>query len=94
VKRREHLRHDEDGFRVRPEERARHPAVRVRRLAEVRDVPLDARQVLEVGRGREEEKVDALGLHPLAEATPPLVVVEHHGSLSVTPGSVTRPIYG
>ena len=41
-------------------------------LAEVRDLPLDAGQVLEVGRRREEEDVDALRLQALAEPPAPL----------------------
>ncbi len=41
-------------------------------LAEVRDLPLDAGEVLEVGRRREKEDVDALRLHALAEPPPPL----------------------
>ena len=58
--------------------RARDPAVRVRRLAEVRHLPLDAGEVLEIGRRREEERVDAFRLHALAQARAPRCVVEHH----------------
>ena len=71
------------GSRFGREERSRHPAVRVRGLAEVRDLPLDAGEVLEVGRRREEEDVDALRLHPLGQPPLPLRVVEHAASLSV-----------
>src|SRR4029077_11487312 len=49
---------------------------------------LDARQVLEIGSGREEEKVDASGLHPLPEPSPPLAVVEHHVTISL--GATSR----
>ena len=38
---------------------------------------LDAREVLEIGRRREEEEVDAGLAHPLGEPAPPLRVVEH-----------------
>ena len=79
VERGEHPREDEDRLRVRVEERSADPAVRVRDLAEVRDLPLDAGQVLEVGGRREEERVDALLLHALCEAPPALGVIEHSG---------------
>ena len=79
VERREHAREDEHGVRPRDEERARDPAARVRRLAEVRDLALDARQVLEVGRRCEEEGVDALRFHSLRQAVLPLRIVEHDG---------------
>ena len=75
----EHAREDEDGVGARAEEGARDPAVRIRGLAEVRDLPLDARQVLEVGRRREEEDVDVLRLHPFGQAPLPFRVVEHRG---------------
>jgi hypothetical protein len=55
--------------------------VRVRNLAEVRDLPIDAGEVFEIGRRREEEDVDTLGLHALAEPPAPLRVVEHHETL-------------
>src|SRR6185437_7102672 len=47
----EHAREEEDGVALRREEGSRHPAVRVRGLTEVRDLPLDTREVLQVGRG-------------------------------------------
>ena len=65
VEQREHPRQHEHRVGAGPEERAGHPAVRVRGLAEVRDVALDPGQVLEIGRRGEEERVDALGLEPL-----------------------------
>jgi len=67
IERGEHAWQHEDRIGVRPEERARDPAVGVRDFAKVRDVPLDAGQVLEVRRGSEEENVDAFGFHALAE---------------------------
>src|SRR5207302_2426332 len=77
VERGEHPREHEYRIGAGPEERAGDPAVGVGRLAEARDVALDAAQVLEVGRRREEERVDALGLHPRGEPPPALLVVEH-----------------
>ena len=59
VERGEHARKEEDRVASGAEEGARDPAVRVRGLAEVRDLPLDAGQVLEVGGRSEEERVDA-----------------------------------
>ena len=83
VEGREHAREDEDGLGAGPEEGARDPAVRVRGLAEVRDLPLDAGQVLEVGRRREEERVDALGLQRSRRGGRRRSrVVEHHQTLS------------
>ncbi len=77
VEEREHARQDEHRVLAGPEECAGHPAVGVGRLAEVRDVALDAGQVLEVGGRREEQRVDALGLEPLRQPAAALCVVEH-----------------
>ena len=82
VERGEHAREEEDGVAPGAEERAGDPAVSVRRLAEVRDLPLDAGQVLQVGRRREEERVDALLLEPLGEALLARGVVEHGRDVS------------
>ena len=79
----EHAREEEDGFALRREEGSRHPAVRIRGLTEVRDLPLDAREVLEVGRRREKEDVDILSFHPRGQPSLPFRVVEHAASLSV-----------
>ena len=46
-------------------------------LAEVRNLPLDASQVLEVCRRRQEEDVDVLRFHPLGQASLPCRIVEH-----------------
>ena len=59
VERGEHARKQEDRVASGAEEGARDPAVRVGGFAEVRDLPLDAGQVLEVGGRSEEERVDA-----------------------------------
>ena len=77
IERDEHAREDEDGLRAAGEERAGDPAARVGRFAEVRDLPLDPGQVLEIGRRREEEDVDALRLHPFGQPSLPFRVVEH-----------------
>jgi len=79
----EHAREEEDGVALRREEGSRHPAVRVRGLTEVRDLPLDTREVLQVGRGREKEDVDILSFHARGQPPLPLRVVEHAASLSV-----------
>jgi len=79
----EHAREEEDGVALRREEGSRHPAVRVRGLTEVRDLPLDTREVLEVGRRREKEDVDILSFHARGQPPLPLRVVEHAASLSV-----------
>src|SRR6476619_2623155 len=71
VERMEHAREEEDGLALRTKDRAGHPAVGVRRLAEARDLALDACQVLQVGRRREEERVDALLLELLRESCLP-----------------------
>src|SRR5439155_4439332 len=49
--------------------------------AKVRDLPLDAGQVLEIGRRREEEDIDTLRVHALAEPPAPLREVAHHETL-------------
>ena len=45
----EHARQHEDRIRAATEERACHPAVRIRHLAEARDLPLDAGEIFEIG---------------------------------------------
>jgi hypothetical protein len=72
-----HAREQEHRLATGTEERARDPVVRLRALAEGRDLALEPGQVLEVGRGRQEEEVDPALLHPLVEAPPALAVVEH-----------------
>ena len=81
LEQRHHPRQDEDGVPPGPEEGSRDPAVRVLRLAERRDRAFDAGEVLEVGRGRQEEEIDAGLAHPLVEPPPPVCVVEHRTSL-------------
>ena len=81
VERRDHAREHVGRLLVGAEERARHPAVRVRALAEERDSAPDAGQVFEVGREAEEEQVDVLRAHPLREPRTTLRVVEHRPSL-------------
>ena len=81
VEQRHHPRQDENGLPLGPEERSRDPAVRVLRLAERRDHALDAREVLEIGRRREEEEIDPGPAHLLGEPAPPVRVVEHAPSL-------------
>ena len=81
VEQRHHPRQHEDRLAVGAEEGARDPAVRVLRLAEGRDHPLDAGEVLEIRGRREEEQVDAGLAHPLGEPPPPLGVVEHAAEL-------------
>ena len=73
----EHAWKEEDRVASGTEERARDPAVRVGSFAEVRDLPLDAGQVLEVGGRSEEERVDACVLEPLGETPLAGGVVEH-----------------
>src|SRR5207248_9816783 len=82
VEGREHPWQHEDRVRAHAEERSGHPAVRVRDLAEVRDLAGNARQVLEVGRGREEQRVDTLGGEALVEATATGGEVEHGATVS------------
>ena len=82
VERGEHAREEEDRVASGTEERAGDPAVRVATLAEVRDLPLDAGQVLEVGGRSEEERVDALLLEPLGETPLARGVVEHAADAS------------
>ena len=77
IERGEHAREDEDGLRAADEERAGDPAARVRRLAEVRDLPFDPGEVFEVGRRREEKHVDTLRFHPFGQTSLPVRVVEH-----------------
>jgi len=77
IERGDHARKDENGIRVGPEERTGHPTVRVRALTEAGDLSLDAGQVLEVRGGREEEDVDGVFAHSLAETAPSLRVIEH-----------------
>ena len=72
-----HARQDEDRIRVRPEEPARHPAVRVGALSEERDPALDPGEVLEIAREPDEEEVDALLAHACGEAALPSCMVEH-----------------
>ena len=86
IERREHPRQHEHRLRAGPEEGARDPTVCVERLAEARHGPLDSGQILEVGRGAEEERGDALGLEALPEPAPAGCVVEHRASL----GSAAR----
>src|SRR5207245_3588534 len=69
------------GLDAWPEKRTPYPAVGGRGLAEVRDVPLDAGQVLEVGGRCEEEEVDSVRLHRLAHPPSSFGVVEHRASL-------------
>jgi uncharacterized repeat protein (TIGR04076 family) len=51
--------------------------VRILNLAEHRDRPLDAREVLEVGGWLEEKQIHAALAHALGKAPTPLRVVEH-----------------
>ena len=88
VERREHPRQHEHGLGAGPEEGAGDPPVRVERLAEARHGPLDAGQVLEIGRRAEEERRDAFGLEALPEPAPPGGVVEHRASLVPVPRSI------
>src|SRR5207247_11112698 len=75
------------------DEGTRDPAVGIRGLAEARDMPLDAGQVLEVRRRREEEHVDALFLHALGHAPAAPLVVEH-GSECTRSGVPPSPAAG
>ena len=72
-----HPRQHEDRLTLGRDERAGHPAVCVLGLAERRDRALDAGEVLEIRRRRDEDEVDALLLHALGEPAPPFGVVEH-----------------
>jgi lactoylglutathione lyase len=68
----DHAREDVDRVATGRQERAGHPAVCVRDVPEGRKVPLDARQVLEVGRRRYEERIDATFLEQGAQPVAPL----------------------
>ena len=81
VERREHARQHERGLCAGPKESPRDPSVRVQRLPEARHGPLDPREVLEIGRGAEEERCDAFGFEAFVETAPPGGVVEHRASL-------------
>ena len=73
----EHAREDEDRWGCAREERAGDPPVRIRGFAEVRNLPLDPSQVLEVCRRRQEEHVDVLRFQPLGQASLACRIVEH-----------------
>jgi hypothetical protein len=77
VEQRHHPRQDEDRIAAGTKEGSRNPAVRVLGLAEGRDQALDAGQVLEIGRRRQEEEVHPRLRHPIREPPSALGVVEH-----------------
>ena len=81
VEDRHHARQHQHRIGIGTEEAARNPAVRVGALPEERDPALDAREVLEVGGEVKEQEVDALGAHPLREASASCGVVEHRSIL-------------
>ena len=68
MERDEHARQDEQRLPPGDEEGSRDPVVGVDDLAEARQVALDAGQVLEVGRRRQEEGVDPLALESRVQA--------------------------
>ena len=67
MERDEHARQHVQRLAARRDERTGHPAVRVRALPEARQVALEAGQVLEVRRGRDEQRVDPVSSHALGE---------------------------
>ena len=71
----DHPRQDEERLAPGREERARDPAVRVRDVAEARQVALEPGQVLEVGGRRQEERVEPALLEQRAQPLAPLRIL-------------------
>jgi hypothetical protein len=68
--------------------------VRIGDLTEIRDLPFDTGEVLEIRRRREEEHIDAFAVHALGETAPPLGVVEHSAEFKTrenVPAAVRLP---